>query len=94
MIFAGATGHIPGFVPRLAPIGNAHDAEAVPRTTYIYLDNGSVDGRAEQPFSFSVGTPMMLEDGQGRQVRATCVGFVGRSTLGEYEFPEDASGDD
>jgi len=92
VIFPHTTGHIPGFRPRLNPIGQGHDADAVPRTTYLYVDNGSVDGRAEQPFFFRVGAAMMLEDSEGRQVRATCVGFVGRSTLWEYQFPEDGSG--
>ena len=86
-IFAHSTGHIPGFGPRLNPIGNAHDAEG-PRSTYMYVENGSVDGRAEQPFFFRIGNPMMLEDSEGHQVRATCVGFVGRTTLWEYELPE------
>jgi len=87
IIFAGNTGHIPDFHPRLAPIGNNHDAEGIPPITYMYLDNGSVDGRPEQPFHFRIGRPMMLEDSEGHQVRATCVGFVGRSTLWEYETP-------
>jgi hypothetical protein len=91
VIFAGSTGHIPGFRPRLAPVGDAHDAEGLPRRTYMYLDNGSVDGRAEQPFHFRVGKPMMLEDSEGHQVRATCAGFVGRSTLWEYELPNSQS---
>jgi hypothetical protein len=46
--------------------------------------NGSVDGRSQQPFifgvgKFGVGKPMMLEDNEGHQVRATYVGFVGQS---------------
>ena len=89
VISASSAGHIRGFRPRLNPIGNAHDAEGVPMRTYMYLDNGSVDGQAEQPFYFRVGKPMMLEDSEGHQVRATCVGFVGRSTLWEYEFPKE-----
>ena len=89
VIFAGSTGHVPDFRPRLAPIGNDHDAEGIPPVTYMYLDNGSVDGRSEQPFHFRVGRPMTLEDSGGHQVRATCVGFVGRSTLWEYEFPNE-----
>jgi hypothetical protein len=87
VIFASSTGHIPGFDPRFNPIGNRHDEEGVPPITYMYLDNGSVDGKSEQPFSFRVGKPMMLEDSNGRQVRATCVGFVGRSTVWEYQYP-------
>ncbi len=87
VVFANSTGHIPGLAPRLNPIGNGHDAEGLPRSTYMYVDNGSVDGRAEQPFPFRVGKAMMLEDSEGHQVRATCVGFVGRSTLWEYELP-------
>jgi hypothetical protein len=86
-IIANTTGHIPGFRPRLNPIGQGHDAAAVPSAIYIYVDNGSVDGKADQPFHFRVGQPMLLEDSEGHQVRATCVGFVGRSTLWEYEFP-------
>jgi hypothetical protein len=55
----------------------------------MYVDNGSVDGLAQQPFRFTVGRPMMLEDSHGKQVRATCVGLVGQSTLWEYETPND-----
>jgi hypothetical protein len=94
IIFASETGHIPKLGCRLAPIGDAHDAEGIPRRTYMYVTNGSVDGRAEQPFFFTVGRPMMLENSEGLQVRATCVGFVGRFTLWEYEYPrsDDLSG--
>ena len=88
LIFAGNTGHIPGFGPRLAPIGNNHDAEGIPPVTYMYLDNGSVDGRAEQPFHFRVGRPMMLENGEGDQLRATCVGFVGEARCGSTKRPD------
>lgn len=84
----GSTGYFPGFPPRIGPIGDAHDAEGVPRRTYMYIDNGSANGRAEQPFFFNIGTPLMLEDSEGRQVRATCVGFVGRHSLWEYEVPD------
>ena len=87
-VIFGSTGHIPGFRPRLNPIGDNHDGEGFPRRTYMYVDNGSVDGRPTQPSFFAVGRPMMLEDGDGNQVRATCVGFVGTSTVWEYEFPE------
>jgi hypothetical protein len=83
----GTTGHFPGFGPRIAPIGDRHDSEGVPPIMYMYVENGSVDGRAEQPFHFRIGHPMMLEDSDGQQIRATCVGFVGRSTLWEYEYP-------
>jgi hypothetical protein len=55
----------------------------------MYVTNGSVDGKSQQPFIFRVGQAMMLEDSEGHQVRATCVGFVGQSTLWEYEFPDD-----
>jgi hypothetical protein len=93
VIFTDQTGHIPGFRPRLNPIGGGRNAEAVPSGVYMYVTNGSVDGRAEQPFIFSVGKPMLLEDSEGHQVRATCVGFVGQSTLWEYEYPEDDTRD-
>ncbi len=93
VIFASQTGHIPGFRPRLNPIGQGHDAAAVPSATYMYVDNGSVDGKSQQPYFFRVGQPMILEDSEGHQVRATCVGFVGRSTLWEYEFPDEDSGE-
>jgi len=93
VIFADSTGHIPGLGPRLNPIGDARDAEAVPRATYMYVTNGSVDGRSQQPFFFRVGQPMILEDSEGQQVRATCVGFVGQSTLWEYQFPDEDPGE-
>ena len=87
VILASSTGHIPGFGPRLNPHGGSHDADGVRAHGGMYVDNGSVDGLAQQPFRFTVGRPMMLEDSHGKQVRATCVGFVGRSTLWEYEIP-------
>lgn len=83
-----AIGRIPGFAPIIEPIGDNHDAEGIPRRTYMYITNGSLNGSASQPAFFTVGVPMMLEDSNGKQVRATCVGFVGRSTLWEYEYPE------
>lgn len=87
VIIAGNTGHIPGFGPRLNPHGGSHDADGIRAYGGMYVDNGSVDGLTQQPFRFTVGRPMILEDSHGKQVRATCVGFVGRSTLWEYEFP-------
>ena len=75
------------FGPRLNPHGGSHDADGVRAHGAMYVDNGSVDGLAQQPFRFTVGRPMMLEDSHGKQVRATCVGFVGRSTLWECETP-------
>jgi hypothetical protein len=92
-IFADQTGHIPGFTPGLNPIGQAHDTQAVPSATYMYVTNGSVDGKSQQPFFFRVGQPMILEDSEGHQVWAACVGFVGVSTLWEYEFPDEDSGE-
>jgi hypothetical protein len=86
VILAGSTGHIPGFGPRLNPHGSSHDADGVGARGGMYVDNGSVDGKAQQPFYFTVGHPMLLEDSHGKQVRATCAGFVGRSTLWEYEY--------
>lgn len=86
-IFASSTGHIPGFGPRLNPHGSSHDADGSRARGGMYVDNGSVDGKAQQPYYFAVGQPMLLEDSHGKQVRATCVGFVGRSTLWEYEYP-------
>jgi hypothetical protein len=88
VIIAGNTGHIPGFGPRLNPHGSSHEVDGTRAYGGMYVDNGSVDGLAQQPFRFAVGRPMMLEDSQGKQVRATCVGFVGRSTLWEYEYPQ------
>jgi hypothetical protein len=93
VIFADQTGHIPGFTPRLNPIGQARDSQAVPSATVMYVTNGSVDGKSQQPFIFRVGQPMILEDTEGHQVRARCVGFVGQSTLWEYEFPDEDSGE-
>ncbi|MBN7411159.1 TIR domain-containing protein [Mycobacteroides abscessus] len=81
-----ALGSIPGFKPRMSPIGDYHNTEGIPRRTYMYLTNGSINGSVSRPGYFTVGEPMMLEDSEGNQVRATCVAFVGSSTLWEYEF--------
>lgn len=88
VIIAGHSGHLPGFGPRLNPHGSTHDVDGARARGGMYVDNGSMNGQAQQPYYFSVGQPMMLEDSHGKQVRATCVGFVGRSTLWEYEYPE------
>ena len=91
VIFEGSTGQIPGFRPRLSPIGDGHGTDGIPKRTYMYVENGSVDGKPGQPFHFTVGQTLLLEDSEGRQVRATCAGFVGGSTLWEYDYPEDAA---
>lgn len=88
VIIAGHSGHIPGFGPRLNPHGSSHDVDGARARGGMYVDNGSMNGQAQQPYYFAVGQPMILEDSHGKQVRATCVGFVGRSTLWEYEYPE------
>jgi TIR domain len=76
------TGHTPGFRPRLNPIGDAHDGEGLPRRTYMYVDNGSVDGRAGQPFHFRVGKPMMLEDSEGTKYGRPVLGSWGEARCG------------
>jgi len=56
VIFASQTGRIPGFRPRLNPIGQRHDAATVPSAAYMF--SGNYEATADS--RHSPGTPLSV----------------------------------
>ncbi len=81
VIFAEATGHLPGLKGRLNPIRDALDR------TYLYASNLSVDRGRAQPVPFVPGEVLRLTDSDGVERHVRIVEIIGRSALGEYWVP-------
>ncbi|MCY4589643.1 MAG: putative DNA binding domain-containing protein, partial [Alphaproteobacteria bacterium] len=78
VIFAEATGHLPGLKGRLNPIRDAHDR------TYLYASNIAIDEGKQQPVHFIPGEELQLTDAEGTELHVRIVDIVGRSALVEY----------
>ena len=78
VIFAEATGDLPGLTGRLNPIRDTHDR------TYLYASNIAVNQGRPQPVHFLLGEPLRLTDADGQELLARIVDIVGRSALVEY----------
>lgn len=78
------TGRFEGFPHRLNPIADSHDSVGAPGRTYLYADQASINDSVGQPYHFSMGQYLNLDDGIGSQVEARCLAFVGRCSLWEY----------
>ena len=78
VIFAEATGDLPGLTGRLNPIRDTHDR------TYLYASNIAVNQGQPQPVHFLLGEPLRLTDADGQELLARIVDIVGRSALVEY----------
>ena len=81
VIFAEATGHIPGLEGRLNPIRDSHDR------TYLYASNIAIDEGKQQPVHFLPGEELRLIDAEGTELRVRIVDIVGRSALVDYFRP-------
>lgn len=81
--FHETTGYLPGFAPRLNPIGGNY-AGRTPGRRYLYVTNGSVNDSPDQPFHFQIGQELVLADAQDVRIHVTCAAFVGHSTLWEF----------
>lgn len=82
VILEAGTGHVPGVTGRLSPIRDS--AGGVDRY-YLYADNISIDDQPEQPYYFTPGQPLALEDAQGNRAVVTIVELIGRSSLIRFQ---------
>lgn len=82
MIFEAGTGHVPGLHGRLNPLrGGAGGADRY----YLYADNISINDQPYQPYDFTPGCPLGLEDARGARALVTIVSLIGRSSLVRFE---------
>ncbi len=86
VIFAEATGTLPGLKGRLNPIRDPHDR------TYLYASNIAIDEGKQQPVHFIPGEELKLTDVEGVTLRVRIVDIVGRSALVEYSDAQQESG--
>ena len=78
VIFAEATGDIPGLKGQLKPIRDTHDR------TYLYAWNITINQGEQQPVHFSFGEDLRLIDANGVEMWGRIVHIAGRSALVEY----------
>lgn len=78
MICADGTGHIQGLDGRLNPILDSSNR------TYLYADNISIDGGKNQPVTFEIGKPLVLEDRNDVVMILDFLRIKGRSSLIQY----------
>jgi len=77
-IICHSTCHIPGLSGRLNIIFDTSFR------TYLYADNISINGGMQQPSTFTVGEPFILEDSNGIIMEITVKYIQGRTSLVEY----------
>lgn len=78
VIFAEATGYIPGIKGRLNPIRDSHER------TYLYAANIAINEGMQQPVHFVPGEVLRVTDADGSEILVRIVAIVGRSALVEY----------
>ena len=79
VVFAEATGHIPGLMGRLNPILDTSNR------TYLYASNIAIDGGRQQPVPFVPGEEeLRLTDANGHDLLVRVAAITGRSSLLEY----------
>ncbi|MCA1707185.1 MAG: toll/interleukin-1 receptor domain-containing protein, partial [Actinobacteria bacterium] len=72
----------PGLCGRLDPVRhNSGEAERYE----LFADNISINDQPDQPYPFTLGQPLMLEDAQGDRAVVTIVSLIGRSSLVRFE---------
>ena len=77
-VICHSTCHIPGLSGRLNIILDTSFRK------YLYADNISINGGMQQPASFEVGEPFILEDSNGVIMEVTVKYIQGRTSLVEY----------
>ena len=83
VIFAEATGYLPGLKGRLNAIRDTHDR------TYLYASNIAINKGELQPVNFVPREDLRLTDAKGTELLVRIVDIVGRSALVEYRpYPE------
>ena len=79
VVFAEATGHIPGLIGRLNPILDTSNR------THLYASNIAINGGRPQPVSFVPGEEeLRLTDANGHDLLVRVAAITGRSSLLEY----------
>ncbi len=78
VIFAEATGSIPGLSGKLNPICDTHGR------AYLYATNITINDGQPQPVYFLLGEPLRLTDSNGTTRQIRIVGIMGRSAILEY----------
>ncbi len=79
VVFAEATGHVPGLAGQLNPILDTS------RRTYLYASNIAINGGQQQPVTFIPGEEdLQLTDADGNSMTVQIVAIAGRSSLIEY----------
>lgn len=73
-----STGYIPGLDGRLNPILDTLNR------TYLYADNIAINGGQNQPATFEIGKPIMLEDRNGVTMTVVFLRIKGDSSLLQY----------
>ena len=81
VIYAEATGHVPGLKGRLNPTRDALGR------TYLYASDLSIDRGRPQPVQFVPGETLQLTDSDGAECHVCVVEIVGRSVLLEHLVP-------
>jgi len=79
IIFPNSTGHIPELDGRLNPILDTLDR------TYLYANNIAIEGGKNQPATFVIGKPVILEDKNGVLMAVTFIRIQGDSSLLQYK---------
>ena len=78
VIFAEATGTLPGLTGNLNPVRDDLDR------TYLYASNIAINGGKPQPVQFTPGEELRLTDADGLELLVRIVAIEGRSALVEY----------
>ena len=84
VIFANASGHIPGLSGRLNLGLDSSER------SYFFADNIAVNEGKQQPVSFLFGEELQLTDAFGHEYRVRVINVTGRSSLIEYRFAPSA----
>lgn len=79
LVIPNSTGHIPDLEGRLNPILDTSDR------TYLYADNIAIEGGKNQPVTFVIGEPIVLEDRNGTSMSVTFIRVQGDSSLLQYK---------
>ncbi|MGV8977248.1 MAG: TIR domain-containing protein [Cellulomonas sp.] len=79
VIFEQGAGQLPVLSGRLNPIRDADDRH------YLYADNIAINDDPHQPYYFTPGHPLGLEDASGARATVTVVSTIGRSSLIRFD---------
>ena len=87
VIFAEATGHLPGLTGRFNPIRDLDDR------TDLYASNIAIDEGKQQPVHFVPGEELRLIDAEGAERRVRIIDIVGRRSSSTPALPRGAMPD-